>query len=330
MRPTRPIIVLFYSSIVTLILILMIRLFAIDHFGGKPDLLDYGPKVSKNGKTSPTNAALEEFNFDTFAHVLQGTLATFLSYPAVSGFLSKLATRVRKYITQPKYVLDEKRILFLPPCFFTLNFIRLLQSCLTYYPCYSMVKRLRYTSFAQSSHLNNATEWTIGCILGVSLGSLASALVQRKLQLMTTSQDDRNEVIAALTVEVKVEVKVVPQVKEDEEVVMEVEAKVDEENINDNNNDNNGVEQKKETRYMFGKACEYEGVTKHPYVLTIIKILSLTNLTVFAATVFLSGLYIGLSWNYDESYSVNVGITVLYLVIFIVNFGLFFFLSLLK
>lgn len=322
MRPSKPIIVIFYSSILTLILILMVRLFSVDHFGGSPELLDYGPKVSKNGKISDSNIALEEFNFSTVGHVFQGVLATLLTYPAVSGVLAKTVTRVRSYLTKPKYVIGETRILLLKPCVFTLSFLHLLQSFMVYYPFYSMVKRLRYTSFARTSHLNNSTEWVVGTILGISLGSLVSALVQRRLQFMTSDEEDRSEVLGALSVEVEVDV----AVETDEETNNNV----------DNNNDNDSQsihvirEKKKVTRYTFGRVSEFKDTTEYPLALKIVEVVSILNLILFALTVVLSGLFIGISWNYDEGDKINAGITALYFIIAIVNFALFYFFSLLK
>lgn len=320
MRPSQPVTVILYSSILTFILILLVRLFSVGHFGGSPELLDYGQKVSKN-KTSPTNIAMEELDFDTLGHVIQGALATFLTYPAVSGVLAKTATRVKSYFTEPKYVISEKRILLVKPCLFTLNFIQLLQSCMVYYPFYSMIKRLRYTSFAQTSHLNNCTEWVLGSILGLSLGSLVSSLVQRKLQVMTTSQGDRSDILAALSVQV-----------EEDVVVAETDEEINNDSADNDDKEPGNVlhEKKKTTRYIFGRASEYKGVTDYPLVVKIVEVVSIVNLVVFAATVVLSGLFIGLSWNYDDKDKANGGITVLYFLIAIFNFALFYLLSLLK
>lgn len=320
MRPSQPVTVILYSSILTFILILLVRLFSVGHFGGSPELLDFGQKVSKN-KTSPTNIAMEEFDFDTFAHFIQGVLTTFLTYPAVSGVLAKVATRVRSYFTEPKYLISEKRILLVKPSLFMLNFIQLLQSCMVYYPFYSMIKRLRYTSFAQSSHLNNCTEWVLGSILGLSLGSLVSSLVQRKLQVMTTCQGDRSDVLDALSVQVEVDA-----------VVAETDEEINNDSADNDDKEPGNVlhEKKKQTRYIFGRASEYKGITEYPLVLKIVEVVSILNLIVFAATVVLSGVFIGLSWNYDDDDKVNGGIAVLYILIAISNFALFYFFSLLK
>ena len=285
MKPSLPIICLFYASGAVLIITLTIRIFSVNQFGGNPSLLDYGPKVSKDGQTGDTNIALEQFDFDTFAHAIQGLLAALFSYSAVSGFLAKVAATAKNCMMSNT---ANQEILTIRPCVFSLNLLQVIQSALTYYPFYSMVKRLRYSSFSQTSHLNNATEWSLGLILGVSLGSLVSSLIQRQLVLKASSQEKRNEIVEAFTIDSAV------------------------------SQSSSSESETKEKRYVFGKASEFRGITKYPGILRFVEALSMVNLILFSITSLLTGLFIGLSWNYDEE---NDKSSVVMITIFI---GLFF------
>ena len=292
MKPQLFTIRVFFASSLILILTLMIRLFSVGHFGGDANLLDYGPKISKNGPAGKTNIAFEEFDFDTFGHLVQGFLAGFLSYPATVGTISKIAATFRGFVlsSMNRTRQSSKSLLLVKPCMFSLCILQLLQACVTIYPFYSMVKRLRYTSFSQTSHVNNTTEWCLGNILGVSVGCFVTAILQRHLILGTEIEESRKTHAESLEV---------------------------------NQTELHGI-----VIYGFGKASDYEIVTRFPNILNITRILSFVILGLFSVTTFLTGLFLGLSWNYDEKDSaVNGGMVALFVCINVAAYTAFFFLS---
>lgn len=295
MKPSPTTICIFYSSSFNLILTMMIRLFSVSNFGGKPNLLDYGPKISKNGPAGDTNIAFEEADFDTIGHAIQGFLAAFLSYPAVAGVISKGAAMIRDYALSLLNRSNDQRsnqpLLLIKPCVFSLNVIQLLRACCTLYPFYSMIKRLRYTSFAQTSHANNTSEWCLGCILGVAFGCLVTVLVQRHLIVATVRKETRE----IYTQELKI----------------------------GDNDDEDGDE-----KYGFGKASEYARVTRYITIMKVTEILSLGLLILFGITTFLTGLFFGLSWDYKEKDDkVNGGLVALFVCLNVFVYISFYFLS---
>lgn len=290
MKPSLLTIRVFFAVSLILILTLMIRLFAVNNFGGNPSQLDYGPKISKEGYAGPTNIAFEELDFDTFAHAIQGFLAALLSYPSVGGFISKMVAVFRGSVVEKEDGTDRKcLVLLVKPSVFALSFIELLRVCMTIYPFYSIVKRLRYTSFAQTSHANNTTEWCLGCILGVAIGCLVTALIQRHLVLVTKKTQKRNSFAKAFE-------------------VREVES--------------DGIVMKK---YGFGKSSDF--VIRSPSLLKVVEILSICILILFAVTTFLTGLFFGLSWNYGEDDKVSAGMVATFVCLNVIIYMLFFFLS---
>lgn len=291
MKPQLFTIRVFFASSLILILTLMIRLFSVAHFGGDANLLDYGPKISKNGPAGDTNISFEEFDFDTFAHAVQGFLAGFLSYPATVGIISKIIATIRDFVLSSvkRFERTSQPLLLMKPCVFSLCLLQLLQAFVTIYPFYSMVKRLRYTSFSQTSHANNTTEWCLGNILGVSVGCFVTALLQMYFIIMTITEQSRKTCSEALQV---------------------------------NQTDEHGA------TYGFGKASDYEKVTRFPTILKITRILSFVILGLFSVTTLLTGLFFGLSWNYDDKKSaVNGGMVALFVCINIAAYTAFFFLS---
>lgn len=286
----RAILKIFYPACFAYIIILIIRLLAVDNFGGDPSLLDFGPKISKNGPSGDTNIAFETLTGATVGHFVQGFVAAILSYPAVSGIIAKVAAKLKWKITSNNNVGDcSERTLLIKPCLFTLCLIELLQSCMTYYVLYSMVKRLRYTSFSQTSHVQNTTEWSLGMISGISVGSLASALIQRQLIVTAESNESRRGVVAALTLSPNTE---------------------------------SNIPNKK--CFVFGKSCEYEDITPNRCILRMVRLVSFANLVIFALTVFLTSLFLGLSWNYNNEDPRNAAMVAIFMAVFVVVFATFF------
>ncbi len=306
MRPSTSIITLLYGSSFTLTIVFLIRLFSVKQFGGYPQNLDYGPKISKNGPAGDTNIALEEFDFDTFAHFIQGVLSAFLSFPAVVGFLSNISTKVIRFVRICKRRSSSdaggnvdtntagcfSSILLEKPCLASLSFLQLLCTCLTYYPFYSMIKRLRYSSFSQTSHLNNSTEWCAGFILGISLGSLVSSLIIHQFIIVASDTEGRGKVIDSLAVSDYIE---------------------------------NGKK-----KYSFGNASDFKGVMKcaGSTLYPIVEYASLANLILLAITTLLTAVNIALSWNYeDKENTVNGGILALYICLYVIFYSIFFILA---
>ena len=107
--------------------------------------------------------------------------------------------------------------------------------------------------------------------------------------MMTKSQEDRSEIITALTADI--------DLSQDEE------------------------SEKNEKRYIFGKTSEQ--IAKYPCVYKMVQIISLVNLILFAFTTVLTGLFIGLSWNHYEKYKVDSAMVSILLSVSVVIFSFF-------
>mmetsp|Transcript_2630 Transcript_2630/g.3101 ORF Transcript_2630/g.3101 Transcript_2630/m.3101 type:complete len:433 (+) Transcript_2630:102-1400(+) len=168
-----------HSCSLTLFIWFTIRLFSKQKFDSYPPNLDFGPKYygpDYNGEISQNIAFIAEFN--SFGHCVQGFMASLLTYPAVNGSIARMSIFQSK--EQPtKAVTFWKRI----PNVYMLHFLQLFCAFMTIYPSYSMIKRAtpHWEYFAQSSHLNNVTEWLIGYFLGIATGILMTSYVLRTL-----------------------------------------------------------------------------------------------------------------------------------------------------
>lgn len=198
----------------------------------------------------------------TVGHFVQGVLASFLSYPAVAGLLARVFGSRD----------GTSKFLFRQPRMSLLLFCELLSACMTIYPAYSLIKRFNKDSvdFARTSHMNNTTEWVLGYVVGVGLGWLVTIWVQRSLLTLAglfsprengTPDNNIMRVVSALTVS---------------------ESEVD-----------------GDAKYGFGMSSEYN--EKNPTKgYRAVSVLCSTLLLLLSITSFLTGVFIGLTWNYQQ------------------------------
>eukprot|EP00928_Gymnodinium_smaydae_P045968 TRINITY_DN30593_c0_g1_i2.p1 TRINITY_DN30593_c0_g1~~TRINITY_DN30593_c0_g1_i2.p1 ORF type:complete len:248 (-),score=17.11 TRINITY_DN30593_c0_g1_i2:70-813(-) len=129
--------------------LLVLRLFSISSFGGDPSNLDFGLKCSKK-KGCEQNVAFE-LEFNSFGHASQG-LVSVLFFPVVETWL----------LARSDYLG---------------MFARFNSTLIVVYPVYNFVKRLKghRASFATCSLWNNGSEWALGLMLGLALGTVCTA-----------------------------------------------------------------------------------------------------------------------------------------------------------
>uniref|UniRef100_A0A7S4JTK6 Uncharacterized protein n=1 Tax=Odontella aurita TaxID=265563 RepID=A0A7S4JTK6_9STRA len=173
LRPRRHVVVILFSSGISLFLLLMVRLIAgALHFRGYPPLLDFGPKYGNPSEDAEGNIAFEN-ELNSYGHCIQGVLSSLLSFPAVAGALARVAVCGEA----------NKGIIHSVPRVPIIGLVEALAAIMSCYPTYNFIKRAVFHAgtFATSSFMNNGLEWAIGCILGLSLGMLASAGIRKKI-----------------------------------------------------------------------------------------------------------------------------------------------------
>jgi len=176
LRPSRFSAVLINGSGVSLMLIVVCRLvFGANHFVGYAPTLDFGPKYGDPSNNAVANIAFE-LEFNSVGHCLQGILASALVFPAVTGALTRLVTSGRSE--------SSGRLIFATPSTWMLVIVELLAGLMTIYPSYNFIKRIMTypESFASSSFMNNAFEWALGFLFGISLGCLITAFTRTKFR----------------------------------------------------------------------------------------------------------------------------------------------------
>lgn len=186
-RPLPIYFALMHSTAIVYFIIIIIRLEATDTFGGSPQYLDFGPKVS-SGKIYENNISMTN-SASTFGHFLQGFLASFISFPAIAGIISRIVNPKNCSDAEPKSesvkVSNTKfsSILGRKPRIIVMTTLQLLTACMTIYPSYSGIKRFVKDGddFSRTSHSNNVTEWLLGYCLGMGIGWFVTVLIQSYL-----------------------------------------------------------------------------------------------------------------------------------------------------
>jgi len=263
MRPSPINISLLHSSGLILLFTLVIRLEATDQFGGYPANLDFGVKGYGDGDNIAFGV-----NFASFGHCVQGAIASFLSYPAVTGAIARVCG---SQSTESDDRREKSSFLFKRPSVYVLLLCQLISACMTVYPSYSLIKRATrdLEEFSRTSHLNNTAEWVLGYILGVGVGWLMTILVQKRflrLAGLAGSEDDNDngelsQVLAVLSISESA-----------------LEGNID---------------------YGFGKSSEYKAMASST-VYSVISILSTALILLVNITSLMTGLLIGLTWNFAE------------------------------
>jgi len=263
MRPSPSSISLLHSSGLILLVTLCIRLGATDQFGGHPANLDFGIKGYGDGD----NVAFT-LNFASFGHCIQGALASFLSYPAVTGLVARVCGSKSEGIDHAR---ATSSFFFKIPSVYVLLLCQLISASMTVYPSYSLIKRAMkdLEEFSRTSHMNNTTEWVLGYVLGVGVGWLVTILVQKHmLRLAGLTGSGQENDIGKLS---------------------QVSAELTVSELNFEGNVEHG----------FGKSSEYRTMIM-PIVYFIVSIVSTLLLLLINITSLVTGLLIGLTWNVEE------------------------------
>lgn len=252
LRPSVLNISLLHSSGVVLFAILAIRLDATDQFGGAPQRLDFGLKGYGDGMNiGLTNSS------STYGHVVQGIISALLASPAVSGSIARIFSSEER--SAKSFVLRKPSMPVMSAC-------QLVSAVLTIYPTYSLLKRLNKDAdqFSRTSHMNNAAEWVLGYILGVSVGWLVTVLVQKDILKLSGVGDSDGSKLS----------QVVSCLKSTESD--EIDASI---------------------KYGYGKVTDYAVSSKAYRVITYISAFFLVLLSLATLA---TGILTGLTWNADE------------------------------
>jgi len=114
---------------------------------------------------------------------LQGFLASFVSFPAVAGIISRIGAEATITEVESAKCFNLSSILGRKPFVIVMMTLQFLTACMTFYPSYSAIKRIVKDGddFSRTSHMNNVTEWLLGYILGMGMGWFVTALIQSHL-----------------------------------------------------------------------------------------------------------------------------------------------------
>lgn len=299
--PSAQVVKLFHAGSTALLALILIRILAVENFGGHPANLDFGIKGGKDDSNLAFTVGL-----GTVGHFLQGLLAAFLSFPAVAGMLARLVKKGLELVGMGE---DEpsssSHFLLVRPNLPTLIVVSLASACMTVYQSYNLVKRIYYyDNFSRSSYWSNGLEWAFGYVIGVALGRLVSKVVMRILLLgigMDNIEELKNIEVAS--------------VDNDDEI--------------------------EDTKYGFGKVTDYTKdnlekylMTMPPFLILITRIfnaISMLLLIGFSLSILVAAIELGNSWNMCEDDdevcgdgSVSTpGLLVSFLVVYGVVYGLF-------
>ncbi len=280
-----------HASALCLIIILAIRMFSFGRFDTHPANLDFGP-FPDDLEVGTDNAAFLH-RFDSFANVMQGGFAAFLSYPAVIGLIARVFT------TAPGDSLLLKK-----PNVYMIWLCEVLSATMTIFPSAMIVTAIakEYAIFANSPHLRKISEWLVGYCLGISAGMYFSCIVSRVLLLISgilnaLEDNGRNADEAVSYVVEKLAVTI---------------------RTTDDEDDNEVV------KYGFGKADDYLHVAIRPVEIASRIVTRLCQI-LLAITTLLNGVFLGATWNYDAEDKTSVGIILINIGVVILVFGAAFF-----
>jgi hypothetical protein len=275
MAPTFQSILFLHSTVMTLFLILLIRIEANDIFGGDPQNLNFGQKFSSGEISEEDNIAFTA-EATSVGHSIQGVLCALLCYPAITGWL----------VRGGKLGYSKKVGYLLLLC-------QLASAALSIYPSYSLIKRLYKDAevFSRTSHMNNATEWVLGYILGASLGYFLTVVIKTHIIKMGNGMN-----LSLLLESFKI-----PESVETLE---------------------NG-----EIKYGYGKAGEFRSVLQSS-IYKVLDTISIILLVSFSVTTLLTGVFIGNTWYLQEltMSSPNYEIIGGYAIMWVLSLGFTFFL----
>ena len=282
MRPSLSTVRIQHTAAIIMGIILTIRLFFIKLFGTHPANLDFG---SSNDENIPF-----VHKFDSLIGVVQGSLASFLSYPAVVGLIARVFT------TAPGDSLLLKR-----PNLHIIWLCETISAIMTLYP--SIVTIIAVLScidnFAISNHLRRLMEWLIGYILGITFGVYLSTVVQRVMLLISG-------ILNALEN---------PNMDSDEAVSYVVDKLI----VIDGSDDEDEKDIK--TLYGFGKADDYKGGLARFMELFLRTVTRMCQI-LFAITTILNGIVMGSRWYFDREEKSSPGMICIFLGVAVFTFGM--------
>ena len=287
MRPAKRTIQIQHASVISMGIILGIRIFALSLFKSHPANLDFGSG----------NSAFEN-KFDSFFNLIQGAMASFFSYPAVSGLIARVFTTA-----------TGDSILLKKPNVYMIWFCEILSSCMTLLP--SMVVILAaaedFANFSNSAHLRKMMEWMVGYFIATSAGLYFSCIVQRVLLLiggilnaLETNNRDADQAIAyvvdKLVVQRPIDILDQDEEKEADPIIT----------------------------YGFGKGDEYKGLINRGVEVGARLITRLCQL-LFVVTTILNGIFLGSTWEYESDDKASIPLMSTLIGVPIVVYGIIYF-----
>lgn len=273
MRPSLITIRIQHASSISMGIMLSIRLFSTQLFGTHPANLDFGSSIDEN--------IAFVHRFDSLIGLVQGSFASFLTYPAVVGLVARVLT------TSPgdSLLLKKPNLYFIWLC-------ESISAIMTLYPSIVTITAIAsdIDNFANSNHLRKLMEWFIGYILGITFGVFFSSMVQRIILLISGILNalenpnlDADEAISYVV---------------DKLIVTDGRDAEDEKDI--------------EVTYGFGKPEDYKG-----RLARCVELISRTMTRIcqilFAITTILNGIIMGATWHFDQEVKTSSGIICIFL-----------------
>ena len=278
MRPTILTIQMQHAAVASHTIVLTIRMLHIELFDTHPANLKFGPD----------NTAFVH-KFDSFTNVVLGSIAAFLSYPAVVGLIARVFTTA---------VGDS--LLLKKPNVYIIWLCETVAALMTIFPSVITIAAVanNYGRFSNSDHLRKLAEWMTGYALGTTAGMYFSCIVQRVLFLISgilNALENHNA-------------------NADEAISYVVEKLA----VSPKENEENG-ESDTDIKYGFGKGYEYRGLAMKMAELLSRLITRLCQI-LFALTTFVNAMFLGSTWYYDREDKVSIAMVCILPGIVIVTF----------
>lgn len=264
MRPSIFTIQMQHAAVASHIIVLTIRMLHIDLFETHPANIKFGPD----------NVAFVH-KFDSFTNVVMGSIAAFLSYPAVVGLIARVFTTSA-----------GDSLLLKKPNVYMIWLCETVAALLTIFPSAITIAAIaiNYGGFINSDHLRKLAEWITGYALGTTAGMYFSCIVQRVLFLISGILNALENHNANADVAIS--------------YVVEKLAVLPRDNVENDESD-------ADVKYGFGKGDEYRGLAMRMAEMFSIFMTRLCQI-LFAITTFLNALTLGATWYYDRQDKVSI------------------------
>jgi hypothetical protein len=281
MRPSLYTIRIQHASVINMAIILIIRMFAINLFQSHPANLDFGPD----------NIAFTH-KFNSFANLITGVMASFLSYPAVAGIIGRIFTTA-----------SGDSLLLKKPNVYALWMCEVISAGLTIIPSILVLAAIatNYSAYSNSPHISKLAEWIVGYLLGTSSGMYFSCIVQRVLLLvggiLNALENHNNNADQAVSYVVeKLAISKPSQISQEEK------------------------DEEEDVSYGFGKANEYLGLAVRPAEVGFRLMARLCQL-LLALTTIMNAIILGATWHYDLESKASAPIICIFIAIMAFVFG---------